>query len=329
MHPFSLRPTICLRYTFYILLWSASTFGQGAGYGKLKNKVDSLYSHLTFSGVDFEVTGIKLKSVPFGLSFAKYDPKINQRVVLFNYNYFYEKYWLAVKDTLKRQQDVLDMVSGVLAHEWAHHYMGHTFGRNSIINERDADILAGRVMYENLIDDPNKVNIKDKLIQSSLSIEVLENAPQNVYHLSAGTRQGLIRKGFNTGLVLYYKKNGGAGPLIKKLVEGKIAALESQTALVQDSLCTVVKKKIKDEFITRLPDSLQAKIAMSSCYSLSAISALPDSLVRVISDVNNKNKTLYDSILAKRKASILRRFLKDDQKPAISFRHRYRSRSSL
>jgi hypothetical protein len=76
----------------YGLLWSLNTNGQESDYRRFIQTVDSVYSNLTFSGVEFPVTGIKLKPVPYGVAFARFEPKTNQRAVLFNYAYFYEKY---------------------------------------------------------------------------------------------------------------------------------------------------------------------------------------------------------------------------------------------
>ena len=280
---------------------------------KCESKVDSVYNNLTFSGVDFPVTGIKLHRVPYGIAFARFEPKINQRTVLFNYAYFYEKYWKAAKADSTRH-NIRDMISGVLAHEWAHHYMGHTFERNTIIKERDADIMAGRVMYENLINDPVNDNIGLNLKRSLLTIKVLENAPQSAYHLSANAREGLIRKGFITGLIIHYKKKGGVCPLIQKLVDAKIASLESLTGLAQNTLCKETKQQAQAALEARkdIPNSLKEKIYISDCYSFSSTAILPDSIKQLSIKLTTQFKNQYDSLWRIRKISILKPFLISD-----------------
>ena len=97
------------------------------------------------------------------------------------------------------------LLKAVIAHEWAHHYLGHIFSKGSVLNERNADILMGRILSQNKV--PN-------VISSYLELLFSKNA--DTQHLDSKSRVFLISKGFLTEDILKIKNCNDIETLIIK-----------------------------------------------------------------------------------------------------------------
>ena len=191
----------------------------------LQKQVKDIYEGMTFSGLDLNVTGIPLINMPANVAFAQFDPKTNKRYILINYAFFLANY--CNKDTGKLLPDGVDIIKGLLSHEWAHHYMGHTFERNTIIKERNADIISGRIMYENITKYRpigNKVNDND--LATALRVGTLFTRVGQ-FHSARNFRDIMMRKGFILGLIIDYKRDtNGPKLLFKELIETKTQEIQ-------------------------------------------------------------------------------------------------------
>jgi hypothetical protein len=166
--------------------------GQGNDYKKFVDTVKSLYSDsLTFNDASLNINGVELANSPVGIAFAYFNAKNNKRYILINYQYLFRKIWQ--DPSLSHKNNVLKVI---LAHEWSHHYLGHTFQKLSVINERNADILAGRILAE----DGNLDIENDPSV-----IQFFKTLPSSQHHLPAKMRLDLLEKGNLTHMLI--KKN--------------------------------------------------------------------------------------------------------------------------
>lgn len=154
-------------------------------------KVMSIYKEMTFSGVELPLQKVILRDIPVGIAFAHFDRKRNKRYILLNLRYFFGEWQ---KDSTKTRYQL----EGILAHEWAHHFLGHVFEKGDIIKERDADLIAGRILYE-LGTSTDIDSIQDQRLTAALTILPADGDPT---HLHKEARTFLILKGFMTGKVI-------------------------------------------------------------------------------------------------------------------------------
>jgi hypothetical protein len=208
------------------------------------------YKNLTFSGVDLQLSGVKMTTVPFGYAFAYFDKSNNNRWLLINEARLFNKYLsqynassLTDKDLLKQQ--VINEARGLMAHEWSHHFLGHTFGKITRINERDADFMTGRILYEyfNYI-KPTNILDSDALSRSLAVTNLYDNAPTGSYHLPKDARSVLIQKGFATAWLLRWRETYSELNSLQKEIK------KLEIARVLDSLNYVYK--IKEDSISQL-----------------------------------------------------------------------------
>jgi hypothetical protein len=154
-------------------------------------KVMSIYKNMTFSGAELSLSNSILRDIQWGIAYAQFDKKNNKRYILLNLRYFFDEWQ---KDSVKTKYQL----EGVLAHEWAHHYLGHVFEKGNIIKERDADLVAGRILYE--LGTSNEIDsIQEKRLTAAFEI-IPEKGDPN--HLQKEARIFLIFKGFWTGKVI-------------------------------------------------------------------------------------------------------------------------------
>jgi hypothetical protein len=168
------------------------------------NVIKKIYAEMSFSGIDFDVTKITLKNYPVGIAFARYDKKSGKRQILINVQYLYQAYW---KNKAKVSRDsTVYKLKGLIAHEWSHHFMGHTFDKNSRQKEHDADILAGRILFNQFIrpsSSPTAKEIIDAEQKAGLISDWYDLEALTTYHLARKARRDLLRKGFFTSLILH------------------------------------------------------------------------------------------------------------------------------
>ncbi len=200
------------------LLVQFGALGQGNEYKEFVKTVNALYSDsLTFNDATLNINGVELANSPVGVAFAYFNAKNNKRYILINYQYLFRTIWQDA--SLTNKNNVLKVI---LAHEWSHHYLGHTFQKLSVINERNADILAGRILAE----DGNLDIENDPSV-----IQFFKTLPLNQHHLPVITRLDLLEKGNLTHILI--KKD------LDKLKRDVIAEAEKR----------LLKKKKQLEFL--------------------------------------------------------------------------------
>jgi hypothetical protein len=171
------------------LLVQFGALGQGNEYKKFVETVNALYSDsLTFNDAALNINGVELANSLVGVAFAYFNSKNNKRYILINYQYLFRTIWQ--DSSLINRNNVLKVI---LAHEWSHHYLGHTFQKLSVINERNADILTGRILAE----DGNLDIENDPSV-----IQFFKAIPLNQHHLPAKMRLDLLEKGNLTHMLI-------------------------------------------------------------------------------------------------------------------------------
>ncbi|QKZ14129.1 hypothetical protein [Spirosoma sp. KUDC1026] len=205
-----------------LLVLIAETSGQWKTFKEFDEEVKKTYEQLRFMDVNLDVNGVRLRGVPFGYAFAYFDRGNAQRWLMVNQRLLYKQF-IEEKDKIKEkdkinqlQNQTLDRVRGLIAHEWSHHFLGHTFERISRLNERDADILTGRILYEHYNQDNSKQdnskqdNSKSELDTTNLGRSLAVTrfyTKSGRYHLSKESRSKLIKKGYTTAWLLKFYTN--------------------------------------------------------------------------------------------------------------------------
>ncbi|RDB03668.1 hypothetical protein DVG78_22430 [Runella aurantiaca] len=224
-------------------------------------KVVSIYKEMTFSGVELSLSKVILRDVPVGIAFAHFDRRRNKRYILLNYRYFLNEW---KKDSTKTQYQL----EGILAHEWAHHFLGHVFERGDIVKERDADLIAGRILYELGTSSQNE-SIQEQRLTGALSI--LPDHPVDKKHLSKEARIFLVQKGFLTGEVIFdYQKNKNLDA-IRESLQTKFRNIEKN----KNEEITNLASKYKD-------DNLKIEKQLDSLQKLDTVNVLNVASIRQV-----------------------------------------------
>jgi hypothetical protein len=171
----------------FLLIFNTATFAQKAPFQIFKLTVDTIYNDLSLNDASLTLSKIALANYPSGVAFAHFYQKTNTRYILVNYGFLFNDIWTNEKYIRTRS----DVIRGLLAHEWAHHYLGHTFEKASILNERNADIMAGRILSESGVTDVTAI------------VQLLENLPKSPHHLATEARLDLLNKGNRTSKVIH------------------------------------------------------------------------------------------------------------------------------
>lgn len=97
-------------------------------------------------GVDFEDLHLTYFNTKTGIAFTKFDPKTFERSIYINERLIENK----AKERYLSKDSICGKIYRALpmAHELAHHIMGHTFTKNTIQNEIKADLLAANLLYK-------------------------------------------------------------------------------------------------------------------------------------------------------------------------------------
>ena len=173
---------------------------QNKAFKDFVSTVDSVYSDLTFNDVSLKDIRVDLKNHPNGIAFAYESPKNGKKSILINYQYLFKKVWQndkykyftdSTNDKKKRTDIRIPIIKGILTHEWTHHFLNHNLLSPSILNERNADILSGRIMKEDIIQ-----NGKGYLIDAV--VELFGDLPNDRHHLPDTVRRNMIFKGVQT-----------------------------------------------------------------------------------------------------------------------------------
>ncbi len=229
-------------------------------YREFVKRVSEIYETLVFNNARLTINNVTLKNIQSGIAFAYFDKKTTKRYILLNYAYLYKKVWL--NDTIKSRE----IIKTIIAHEWAHHYLAHIFEGRSIINERNADIVAGRILAQNGVDS-----------KSIIGVNILFEKYQDAQHLKGEIRLDLMLKGFMTERIIKdgcLSKNSlnkifeNVAKTLKKSEENKTTMdfnIEMENSIKQqkDSLKRLINTKlisiVNNYFNQRQPDSNNTK----------------------------------------------------------------------
>ncbi len=227
---------------------------------EFREEVRKTYTELTFSGVDLQVSGIKTRPIHFGYAFASFDNATYDRWLYINEVRLFQRYQTALRDIragvpadtvaqLRRlRETTFDEVRGLMAHEWAHHFLGHTFGAITRINERNADFLAGRILFEFYNENNPTTRIDSAQLRRSLAVTNLFSAgSKGTYHLPSEARTVLIQKGFTTAWLLRRIQELPTDPTIVNQLNnlelaGKINELENNYKVKKDTLVLKISR---------------------------------------------------------------------------------------
>lgn len=168
---------VFLSFTFCLRVQSQND------YKDFIKEVNKIYNDLTLNDVALKDVQVELANYPAGIAFAYINPKNNKRYILVNYSYVFNEIWLDPENINIRN----DLIKGILTHEWSHHFLNHNLYKSNVLNERNADILAGRI----LADKSNKVNIESV-------IAFYNRLPKDNHHLPDSVRKELLYKGKQT-----------------------------------------------------------------------------------------------------------------------------------
>lgn len=274
------------------------------------NEIKKIYAEMSFSGIDFDVTKIALKSYPIGIAFARYDKKSGKRQILINVHYLYQTYW---KNKTKVSRDsTIYKLKGLIAHEWAHHFMGHTFDRNTRQKEHDADILAGRILFNQFIrpaSSPTAKEIIEAEQKAGLISDWYDQEALTAYHLDRKARRDLLRKGFFTSLILHndpLKRFRDTLIVATTLKRDSLKSLEYQITTTITSVFDTVKLnfttklfKISQDTTINLDTLCRRNIAKTPLkYSVSANLSFSGDLIKVTQPLgqacNDKVNTVFN-----------------------------------
>lgn len=284
-----------------------------------QQQIRRVYENMTFSGVDLTVTNIPLINSPSGIAFAQFNPAQNKRFLLINGNYFYQRY--RDKATNKLTPTGEDILLGAIAHEWAHHYMGHTLARSSVIKERNADIMAGRILYEYITRNRRLgEEIQKTDLDRALRVDTLFGTGGGL-HLSRGFRRIMMRKGFILGLILDYKRNPDLAPKLKlALAEVQTQAIRQQLDSLQrvyiDSIISTAKSA---RFIRTASDTVAAKQLLDAIKlnQQNPLYALNDAITKLSQGSSNTALKAAKDIVSKKRNSYISH--RDRLFPSIPF----------
>lgn len=267
--------------TFIIGNWSATgqtiTKGNCTGTSKSYNfflcRVDEIYNKLVFNDTYIRENKVEIKKCSGGIAFAYFDRQRNKRFILLNYSNLFNKIWL--QDSLKFEVKE-NIIKGILAHEWAHHYLVHIFEKANIFNERNADILAGRILAQNDVPESTP-DYLGKLFKRN----------KDSQHLPSDIRMFLMTKGFLTEKILSLKDCQAYDKSIQKILD---SAKNSLITIEINSLKRILDlqyKVKKDSSIKNTKNLLQVNLENKFKEVLLQDSLLvKDSLLKVFSHAN-------------------------------------------
>jgi hypothetical protein len=256
----SLGQTRCLffklRFSVEFVMMSLfcyPVFSQQTPFQEFVVAVDEIYDNLTLNDASLTISKVNLINFSSGVAFAHFDRRNNKRLILINYSYLYNNVWIQ-KDFQSTRDDI---IRGILAHEWAHHYLGHTFERASVLNERNADIMAGRVLAES------------RAMNVTAMTQILQNLSKSPHHLDWFARRDLMDKGKHTHELIHTTieklwekiENDAATVEKKKKLKDYQALLDNRKKIIDDSLIfergTLVKRLSSD--LLNLFDKIKTK----------------------------------------------------------------------
>jgi hypothetical protein len=186
------------------LLIGFSINAQNKAFKDFVSTVDSIYSNLTFNDVSLKDIRVDLKNHNNGVAFAYENPKNGKKYILINYQYLFRKVWQNDKykdfeveiNKVKKRVDIRKpIIKGILTHEWTHHFLNHSLRSPSILNERNADILSGRIMQEDIRQNDNEYLI-------DAVVRLFSDLPKDKHHLIDTIRRNMIFKGRQTHEVI-------------------------------------------------------------------------------------------------------------------------------
>lgn len=306
-----------------------SVKGQTTSLKEFADTIRQVYSNMTFGGVDISVTGVELVNIPYGLSFAQYSRINNSRQILFNYRHFLNRHWSDEEDTKRRdslRQVCYDMVYGVLAHEWAHHYLGHTFENNSVLKERNADILAGRILFEHYHSEKKGIDTTN-LKRSIRLLDALEDANASLYHLSKNDRKELIIKGYTTSWLIENSKELTEDTQLYKLDNELKGEKLDSLSVKQDRIIRLSAQDNKSKF-RKIALQIAAKYLSPRLFNspeiasyINIIDSVIKSKISIFVTVDNNNftqeliqfKEYYNNLAANDTTNILR-YIEEERK---------------
>lgn len=188
---------------FYILLLSFLYLNLSAQEGeKSKAKPPNLiqnYQRLLeeFSiqyGFSLQDMNLHLQAVPYGIAFANYDPKTQRRSIFINANLIERG---IKEDGIKEgYQDFYRAVP--LAHELAHHIMGHTFVKKRVYDEVKADVVCGNLIYK-LFQSKKGEKLEIVEVESVIKKAMTRFALQesSAFYPSRDDRESIVRNSIN------------------------------------------------------------------------------------------------------------------------------------
>lgn len=150
--------------------------------------------------LELDNINIELRKVDFGVAFAYFDPVKYKRYIFLNedfYNDFYTRNENCKYRGGEKEKEFL--VAGTLAHEFAHHLLGHAFTQNTPSQEVHADEVSGIILsrYSGISSDE----------EVALSVTCLSNSTGELYKSSEERRKDVLKGWFVAKLNDYLNKN--------------------------------------------------------------------------------------------------------------------------
>jgi len=250
---------------------------QKSEYVNFVDQINSIYTSMTFNHALLGINNIELVNYPSGIAFAYYNPLNNRRMILINYRYLYQKVW----KNDKFQSTRIPVLKGLIAHEWAHHYLHHTFQKFDPINERNADILSGRILNENMRED--------SLNSLTSIVSLYEGKATGRQHLGADARRELIIKGIRTDQIINLDPSKLCETLKEKAeIECMAASKNLEEKIKNCQQIGIYQNKEK----VRVQNTIDLDIALSNQYlQLVDSSHLKDKFF-IIKNSDTENRTI-------------------------------------
>lgn len=240
--------------------------------GYLEN-VASTYN-LTLKNINIE-----LRRVDFGVAFAYFDPIKHKRYIFLNESFYNDFYSRSEGCKYNAETDKEFLVAGTLAHEFAHHLLGHTFTENTPDQEVLADEVSGIILsrYHNL---PNKEQV-------ALSASCLSNGEGYIYKSPTERRKDVLKGWFVAKLNDYLSKNVINQQSSSDLATGnKLTSIKNNVNGLKNIAVNEIETKVNSHISSQ-------KIAISSSLKtqIDNFNFMPDSVI----SKETINKLINDS----------------------------------